>query len=66
MKIYLAEIDVRNYTLTAWGFEKAEAIATLKKEWVAQKNKHGWQANWSDREEYVHIYELEQNKVEWR
>lgn len=66
MKIYLAEIDVWNYTLTTWAFDKSEAINTLKKEWLGLKAKQGWDAEWRDREEFVSIYELEQNQVEWR
>lgn len=66
MKIYLAEIDVLNYTLTTWSYKKEDAIETLKQEWLKQKAKNNWAANWADRVDFINIYELEQNQVEWR
>jgi hypothetical protein len=66
MKIYLAEMEIFNYTLTTWAFTEQEAVATLKKEWLRQKKEHKWGGSWYDKEQYLHIQELEQNQIEWR
>lgn len=66
MKIYLAEIEIWNYTLTTWGLTKAEALAILKTEWMRQKKQHGWSQTWADKKESVRVWQLEQNQIEWR
>jgi hypothetical protein len=66
MKIYLAEIEIWNYTLTTWAFTEAEAVATLKKEWLRQKKTHKWNQSWYDKEQSLYVQELEQNAIEWR
>jgi hypothetical protein len=66
MKIYLAEVEIWNYTLTTWGLTKAEAVATLKKEWLRQKNQHRWNQTWADKKDSVSVWQLEQNQIEWR
>ena len=66
MRIYLAEIEIWNYTLTTWGLTKAEALATLKKEWLRQKYQHAWGQTWTDNNGSVRVWQLEQNQIEWR
>jgi hypothetical protein len=66
MKIYLAEIEIWNYTLTTWAFSEAEAVATLKAEWLRQKKLHKWRGSWYDKEQSLDVQELEQNVIEWR
>jgi hypothetical protein len=66
MKIYLGELETGNYTLTTWANTKSEIYATLEKEWKRLR-KQGWAyATWSEKKESVSIWELEQNKIEWR
>jgi hypothetical protein len=66
MKIYLAEMEIWSYTLTTWALSEQEAVAILKKEWLRQKKEHKWRGSWNDKEQYLHIRELEQNQIEWR
>jgi hypothetical protein len=66
MKIYLAELEIWNYTLTTWGLTKAETLATLKKEWLRQKKQHQWGGTWAEQKESVRVWQLEQNQIEWR
>jgi hypothetical protein len=66
MKIYLGELETGNYTLTTWANTKSEIYATLEKEWKRLR-KQGWAyATWSEKKDSVSIWELEQNKIEWR
>ena len=66
MKIYLGELETGNYTLTTIATTEAEIYETLRKEWQRLK-KQGWAyATWSEKKEDVRIWELEQNKIEWR
>lgn len=66
MKIYLGELETGNYTLTTIATTEAEIYETLKKEWQRLK-KQGWAyATWSEKKESVRIWQLEENKIEWR
>jgi hypothetical protein len=66
MKIYLAEMSIWNYTITTFDLTEEGARASIKKEWLRQKKKNGFAATWSERKDWVQVYELEQNKIDWR
>jgi hypothetical protein len=66
MKIYMGELETGNYTLTTIANTPEEINETFKKEWQRLKRR-GWAyATWSEKKEDVRIWELEQNKIEWR
>lgn len=66
MKIYLAEVELGNYALTAFGLTEHEAIDTLRKEWQFQKKMGNVRVNFDHPEIFCDVRELIQNQVEWR
>lgn len=66
MKIYLAEVELGNYFLTAFGLTEHEATDTLRQEWQFQKQNGNVAVNFDHAEIFVEIRELTQNEVEWR
>ena len=66
MKIYLAEVELGNYLLTAFGLTEDEAIDTLRKEWQKQKKQGNVRVSFDHREIFVDVREMTQNEVEWR
>ena len=66
MKIYLAEVELGNYLLTAFGLTEDEAIDTLRKEWQKQKKQGNVKVSFDHREIFVDVREMTQNEVEWR
>jgi hypothetical protein len=66
MKIYLAEVELGNYALTAFGLTEDEAIDTLRKEWQKQKRKGNVGVSFDHPEIFCDVREMTQNEVEWR
>ena len=66
MKIYLAEIECGNYTLTAWGKTEDEACSAIGKEWRKLEKSGRVRTPWSEKAGWVSITELTQNVVDWR
>jgi hypothetical protein len=66
MKIYLAEIEAGNYTLTTWATTEKEACETLGKEWRKLEKMGRVSTPWSEKAGWVSITELTQNVVDWR
>lgn len=65
MKIYLAELELWNYTLTTFSLTEEDVIKTMKTEWLRQKKQHRWGRTWKDASQDLRITELEQNYIEW-
>ena len=66
MKIYLAEVELGNYALTAFGLTEDEAINALRKEWQKQKRKGNVRVSFDHPEIFCDVREMTQNEVEWR
>jgi hypothetical protein len=66
MKIYLAEVELGNYALTAFGLTEDEATETLRQEWQFQKQNGNVAVSFDHPEIFVEVRELTQNEVEWR
>ena len=66
MKIYLAEVELGNYLLTAFGETEDQAIATLRTEWQKQKRLGNVRVHFDTPEVFCDVRELTQNEVEWR
>jgi hypothetical protein len=66
MKIYIAEVELGNYLLTAFGLTEDEAIKTLRKEWQRQKKLGYVRVSFDHDEVFVDVREMTQNEVEWR
>jgi hypothetical protein len=66
MKIYLAEVELGNYALTAFGLTEDEAIATVRKEWQRQKKLGNVRVSFDHPEIFCDVRELTQNECEWR
>jgi hypothetical protein len=66
MKIYLAEIELGNYWLTAFGLTEDEATDTLRKEWQKQKLAGNVGVSFDHPEIFYEVRELTQNEVEYR
>jgi hypothetical protein len=66
MKIYLAEVELGNYLLTAFGITEGQAVDTLRKEWQKQKRLGNVRVSFDHDEVFVDVREMTQNEVEWR
>jgi len=66
MKIYLAEIECGNYTLTTWATTEKDACAAIGKEWRKLEKTGRVSTPWSEKAGWVSITELTQNVVDWR
>jgi hypothetical protein len=66
MKIYLAEVELGNYLLTAFGLTEDEAIKTIRKEWQRQKKLGNVRVSFDHPEIFYDVRELTQNECECR
>jgi hypothetical protein len=66
MKIYLAEIELGNYLLTAFGLTEDEAIKIVRKEWQRQKKLGNVRVSFDHPEIFCDVRELTRNECEWR